>query len=90
MAEDVYDFNALGAALGTTATETDIANFREWEKFFNPYQQKVTNEVGRTYTALENLIGRFVNGSRNLEWWTDICCRKFSLSKASLQIMSLL
>ena len=90
MAEDVYDFNALGAALVSTATDNDIVNFREREKFFNPYQRKFTNEVGRTYTALENMIVHFVNGSINLEWWTDICCRKISLSKASLQIMSLM
>ena len=90
MAADVYDFNSLGAALRSTANETAIVELREWEIFFNPYQKQVPNEVGSKYTALENLIGHFFNRSRNLEWWTDNWCQKCSLSKASLQIMSLL
>ena len=66
MAADIYDFNALGAALGSNATKTAMVNLREQVKLFNVYQQQIPNEVGRTYTTLENMIGKFVNGSRNL------------------------
>ena len=90
VAAEVYDLNALGAALGSTATENAIVILREQEQLFNPYHQNFTDEVGRIYTALENLIGHFVNRSRNLEWWTDTFCRKCSLIKASLQITPLL
>ena len=90
VAADVYNFNSLSSAFGSTVTETAIVDLKEWETFFNPYQKQVPDEVGRTYTALENLIGHFVNGSRNLDWWTDNWCRKCSLSKASLKRMSLL
>ena len=53
MAADVYDFNSLGAVLGSTATENAIVDLKEWEIFFNPYQKQVPNEVGSKYTALE-------------------------------------
>ena len=90
VAADVYGFNSLGASLGSTVIETAIVDLREWETFFNPYQKHVPDEVGRAYTALKNLRGHFSNRSRNLAWWTDNWCRKCSLNKASLKIMSLL
>ena len=67
MAAGVYKFNTLSAFLRSTATETSMVNLKEPENFFNPYQQKVSNEVGGTQTALENRRGHFVKGSRKLE-----------------------
>ena len=60
VAADIYEFNSIGAFLGSTATKTAMVYLREQKNFFSPYQRQVPYEVGRTYTVLENMIGHFV------------------------------
>mmetsp|Transcript_35169 Transcript_35169/g.105012 ORF Transcript_35169/g.105012 Transcript_35169/m.105012 type:complete len:226 (+) Transcript_35169:197-874(+) len=62
VAADVRDFNALGAALAKgETTESDV-----WVFFFNPYQRRNPDDVGRTYAALADFIGHKGDG-RDLE-----------------------